>query len=159
MKKNPNYLDVVPTAIALVVVWTIIGVVLYWLTYAPAAFSGVVQNATIDDVLAPGQPLLVQRKFCLGYDVTMRVHRAFQDGVVFGLPDVVTTMQKGCHDMTVEIDVPHSLPAGAYVYRVAVAYDATPLRRHVVQFPDVHFVLADQSGHAPDQATRLPLSY
>ena len=58
MKKNPNYLDVLPTAIALVVVWTIIGVVLYWLTYAPAAFSGVVQNATIDDVLAPGQPLL-----------------------------------------------------------------------------------------------------
>jgi len=159
MKKKSSYVEVLPTALALIMVWLTIGVVLYWLAYAPPAFSGLVQNATADDVLPPGQPLLVQRKFCLGYDVTLRVHREFQDGVVFTLPDIITTMQKGCHDMTVEIDVPHSLPAGAYLYRVTVEYDATPLRRHVVRFPDVHFVLADQSGHAPDKATRLTLSY
>jgi hypothetical protein len=159
MKKKPSYLEVLPTALALIMVWMMIGLVLYWLAYAPPAFSGVLQNAAIDEALAPGQPLLVQRKFCLNYDVTLRVHREFQDGVVFGLPDIMTTMQRGCHDMTVEIDVPHSLPPGAYLYRVTVEYDATPLRRHVVQFPDVHFVLADQSGDAPDQATRLTLGY
>ena len=38
MKKKPSYLEVLPTALALIMVWMMIGLVLYWLAYAPPAF-------------------------------------------------------------------------------------------------------------------------
>jgi hypothetical protein len=66
--------------------------------------------------------------YCKYTDIAPRIYRTYQDGLVFVVPEVATSRQGGCNKITVNIEVPRTLPVGTYTLQTIYVYKVNPIR-------------------------------
>jgi hypothetical protein len=124
-------------------IWACITTILFWICFVPPVFSHVMQTAVVETEAADfaGRTLRVARSFCIDRDITVAIQAEFRDGLVFQLPDLHASYAMGCHTAIINLQVPSSLPAGHYLYRMTMEYDINPMRRGRTEFPDIDLEL------------------
>ena len=140
-----------PVIVGIAMIWILVGLAWFWLVYPlPALKLDTANEPVLEDfVVSRDQPLQIKHSFCSDHKLTAVVHREFRDGVIYTMPESSIVIPEGCHREVIQLSIPHSLPPGPYVYRETLSYQADPLRRLLLQLPEVRFTLVDRSKFHP----------
>jgi hypothetical protein len=80
----------------------------------------------------PGELLKLKDEYCklMPYDAT--VSRSFIDGIEYPLPVYQSNRDVGCYNGTENVEIPNTLQAGIYQYRIVFVYHL-PFGREVIE--------------------------
>lgn len=96
-----------------------------------------------DGIVNRDEGMQVRRVICSSSDVKVDIVRHFLDGVRYSMPTINNvTLHKGCHDVMGMVDVPHSLPAGKYLYQVDLSVQINPFKHIDVAMNPMPLIIA-----------------
>ncbi len=112
---------IIATAIAL------IGIVTFWSVYPYKPLE--INKVSIKTEEAKrGEIFIYELDYCKKGSDQVHISRKFIDGVVYSVPEVYTTNQKGCRVSNIGILIPESLPSGEYRLELDYTYKVNPIR-------------------------------
>lgn len=80
-----------------------------------------------------GNVVVYEMDYCKNTRVTPILKRAFEDGIVYSIPDKELKVEElGCRVEWIALDIPESLPVGDYILILEFHYQMNPIREVVV---------------------------
>jgi len=113
---------------------------MYWLIWdTNSPVTQVTQTPAPSELVTVERPdgISIERVVCLSRPVWGTVSASFVDGVIYHIPSFDVRFNAGCTSYAGVLQVPHSLPAGAYHYRVSIDFKVNPLATAHVTLPDI----------------------
>lgn len=113
---------------ATIVLLLIVGYMLFWpqktLTFTDTRLG------VVNKEVRSGQELLFKVDYCRYTDMQARVTREIRDGVVYVLPDIQTSLTKGCHEnLTISMgELPKVIQPGKYSMHITIEFKPNRLR-------------------------------
>jgi hypothetical protein len=129
------------TTIALVTTFCMLSLGSWWFIFEPETIIyDMKDDRPLQSVIIAGQTLKISRSYCVlpGKPVG-RVQRHIENGVIYLLPETTTPNHPGCGVRIFQVEIPHTLYPGTYVYKARILYQLNPIRTVTVNLPDVPF--------------------
>jgi hypothetical protein len=78
--------------------------------------------------IRPGNYISTNVSFCKNTTRDSLLTISFVDGFIYNTPPVISSFDKGCHDITYFLYVPKAIPEGEYNIRAVFRYKVNPIR-------------------------------
>lgn len=116
--------------IMLVIMLSFVGVITYWQVKEYEVITPLEGNYALDKtVFKQGDEFKIHLKICKNMEFREDVYGRFIDGVIFSVPENTSDFDTGCYDTYItSVKIPHTLPAGKYVYEEKIIYRVNPLK-------------------------------
>lgn len=123
--------------------------VMFWLVYPykPIVFNDPVFPIR-NRIVKAGGTLSYTSDYCKHISLTAIVSRTFVNGLIFITPPSITKRPNGCHTISVEVSIPHELPAGTYHLENIYSYQVNPIRTVTVSQNTEEFEVVEASESA-----------
>jgi len=111
--------------IAIIVVFIIIGLLVYWNVNDPKLIEQSPKPFPLldeDKIVKQGGHISYEYDYCKYTDLQPTINKQFVDGLIFQSEDIGTILDKGCGHVHREINIPETLPPGSYHVLIRAIY-------------------------------------
>lgn len=127
--------------------WMLLVTVIYWQTLDAASPIYVLTQTAPVQKASRDSGLIIERRICSARNLDVTEHRSFVDGVAYAMPTLRVAIQKGCSTQKWLVDVPPSLPPGAYNYEVSFGVQANPMIHIDQPLPSIGLIIGPRTQH------------
>lgn len=132
-----SYLSILSAIVALLVYF-------YWsfFPYKVLVFQDA-KFPVVNPVVKKGTSLKYVSNYCKYMGLPALVTRTFNNQLIFSIPTIITNQPTGCHKITVQIDIPHELPAGEFHLVNTYQFEVNPIRKIIITEKTENFTVTE----------------
>lgn len=113
----------------ILVAFFVLGLLCYWMCFPTKVIDYTNNPFPVNEKeIKQGETVSYLVKYCKYADYVPITTRTFVDGIVYVTPSFSGNWEMGCHERTVVVEVPKSLPEGTYKIEILHSFELNPIR-------------------------------
>ena len=127
------------SVLTFVIVAIFCGILLYWSFYPFKTIIDKQPSQVVNTEVEAGRSVIVIKDYCKYTSINATLIRNLINNTSIPLPEVKSTLPKGCHVTNVIIPIPDYVPTGKYYLKTTSIYKINPVRTISVDANTVEF--------------------